>query len=149
MIFALQILGLHNSMINHLTFLTYSHSYEQATSYGRPLGHSPKWHFVYKCTSYELPLALKGHFSCVTRVAAHSRFYCTAYRIFRCIIRYSLLFGRSDEGYKKNAGYTLLKSKIARGYFLMVKFLLPYIASRNALFFLYLTDRIRHSATWK
>ena len=30
-----------------------SHSYEQPTSYGRPLGHSPKWHSVYKCTSYE------------------------------------------------------------------------------------------------
>ena len=25
-----------------------SHSYEQPTSYGRPLGHSPKWHFLYK-----------------------------------------------------------------------------------------------------
>ena len=24
-----------------------SHSYEQPTSYGRSLGHSPKWHFLY------------------------------------------------------------------------------------------------------
>ena len=47
-----------------------SHSYEQPTSYGRPLGHSPKWHFVFKCTSYEQPPAFKGHFSCVESVAA-------------------------------------------------------------------------------
>ena len=38
------------------------HSFEQPTSYGRPLGHSTKWHFVYKWTSYEQPPALKGHF---------------------------------------------------------------------------------------
>ena len=25
-----------------------SHSYEQPTSHWRPLGHPPKWHFVYK-----------------------------------------------------------------------------------------------------
>ena len=47
-----------------------------ALSYVRPLGHSPKWHFLYKWTSYEQPPALKSHFSCVIRVAAHSRFYC-------------------------------------------------------------------------
>ena len=42
---------------------------------GGHLGHSPKWLFVYKLTSYvQLPV-LKGHFSCVARVAAHSRFY--------------------------------------------------------------------------
>ena len=55
-----------------------SHSYEQPTSYGRPLGHSPNWHFVYKCTSHEQPPAFKGHIICVARVAAHSRFYCIA-----------------------------------------------------------------------
>ena len=33
---------------------------------------------IYKLTSYEQPPALKGHFYCVTRVAAHSRFYCIA-----------------------------------------------------------------------
>ena len=53
-----------------------SHSYEQPISYGRPLGHSPKWHFVYKYTSDVQPPAIKGHFSCVARVTAHSRFYC-------------------------------------------------------------------------
>ena len=53
-----------------------SHSYEQPTFYGRSLGNSPKWHFVYKCTSYEQPPAFNGHFFCVARVAAHSRFYC-------------------------------------------------------------------------
>ena len=42
----------------------------KSTSYGRPLGHFPKGHFLYKCTSYEQPPALKGHFSCVTKVAA-------------------------------------------------------------------------------
>ena len=56
-----------------------SHSYEQPTSYERPLGHSQKWHFLYKWTSYEQPPALKGHFSCVTRVAAHSRFNCISF----------------------------------------------------------------------
>ena len=54
-----------------------SHSYEQPTCYGRPLGHPPKWHYVYKCTSYEQPPAFKGHFCCVARVAAYSRLYCT------------------------------------------------------------------------
>ena len=37
-----------------------------------------KWHFLYKLTFYEQPPAVKGHFSCVTRVAAYSRFYCSS-----------------------------------------------------------------------
>ena len=44
-----------------------SHSYEQATSYGRPLGHSPK----YKRTCLKKVL-----FPC-HNVAAHSRFSCS------------------------------------------------------------------------
>ena len=44
---------------------------------------SQKWHFVYKWTSYEQPPVLKGHFSCVARVAAHSRFYCIS-MLFQC-----------------------------------------------------------------
>ena len=51
-----------------------SHSHGQPTSYGRPLGNSPKWHFVYKRTSCEQPPVLKGHISCVTRVAAIAGF---------------------------------------------------------------------------
>ena len=39
-----------------------SHSYDQTTYYGRPLGHFPKWHFVYKITSYEQPPAWKATF---------------------------------------------------------------------------------------
>ena len=59
--------------------------YEQPTSYRRPLGHSPKWHFAYKSTLYEQPPALKGHFFCVAMVAAHSRFYCiTMYDDKKC-----------------------------------------------------------------
>ena len=63
-----------------------SHSYEQLTSYGRPLGHSLKCHFAYKCTSYEQPTASKGHISCVARVAAHSRFHCTLHSGFLIIV---------------------------------------------------------------
>ena len=48
------------------------------TCYEQPLlwAANTKRHFVYKWTSYWQPHALKGHFSCVSRVAAHSRFYC-------------------------------------------------------------------------
>ena len=63
-----------NNIVEHVMT---SHSYEQPTSYGWPLGHSPKWHFLYELTFYEHPPAFKGHFSSVTRVAAHSRVYCT------------------------------------------------------------------------
>ena len=53
-----------------------SHSYEQPTSYVRPLDYSQQCFFVYKWTSYGQPPALKCYFSCATRVAAHSKFYC-------------------------------------------------------------------------
>ena len=69
-----------------------SHSYEQPTSYGRPLGHSPKCHWVYKCTSYEQTPVLKGHIACVARVAAHRRFYCICHIIAESLL---LMFGLS------------------------------------------------------
>ena len=56
------------------------------------------------------------------------------YCIFWCITRYFLLSGQPGAGYITNAGYTLLNSEIARGFFrIMVKFLLPYIASKRVL----------------
>ena len=66
--FLLTITGRNEAIIVELKECTVepamsSHSYELPTSYGRPLGHSPKWHFLYKWPSYEQPPALKGHFS--------------------------------------------------------------------------------------
>ena len=63
---------------------TSSHSYEQPTS-------NTKWHFPYKYTSYEQPHALKGHFLCVPRVAAHNRFYCIYYHYDFTIILFYVL----------------------------------------------------------
>ena len=53
------------------------------------------------------------------------------YRIFWCIARYYLLFGRPGAGYIKNAGYTLLKSEIATGYFFKIMVL---FASKRVVF---------------
>ena len=64
-----------------------SNSYEQPTSSGRPLGQND----ILYITSYGQPPVLKGHVSCVARVAAHSRFYCTTeYFIYFELILFGL-----------------------------------------------------------
>ena len=59
------------------------------------------------------------------------------YRIFRCITRYFLFLERPGAGKITNAGYTLLKSEIARERFFI---------TANCVFFF---CTLLHRATWE
>ena len=65
------------SQINEI--LLYSRTcYEQPLLWTANLLLKATWTFpkMAFCIQITLPSALKGHFSCVSRVAVHSRFYC-------------------------------------------------------------------------
>ena len=82
--------------------------------------------FLYKWTFYEQPPALTGYFFCVTRVAAHSSFYCICTNTMTNIVPGIIHYGYCDPHIIMFSTF-IIGNPVAMFYFLKCHYLQSFV----------------------